>query len=518
MRIVSAAEMRAIDLATTQKYGVPSLTLMENAGSSVAEFILEEFPEAERIAVVCGKGNNGGDGFVVARKLAEAAREVKTFLLTGPSEVSGDAAAMLRKLPSVPQSITSEAELNKLEISEFDLIVDAILGTGFRPPAKGLYAAAIRAINESGRTVVSVDIPSGAEADAERPAANDAQVHVRADAIVTFTALKPAHVFRFPSVQTVVKQIGSPEEAVVSQKNLNLITPEDFQHLLAPRNPDSNKGIFGHVLVIGGAVGKAGAPAMCAMASLRSGTGLVTVAVPKSILPTVASFAPELMTEGLAETDRGCLSNLGLEALRSLSKGKSAIAIGPGASREPEAAQLIRDYVEQSALLPMVIDADGLNAFQDDAEVLKTGKGRRFLILTPHPGEMSRLIGLTVKEIQQDRIGIAKKFALEHGVWLVLKGYMTVVAEPSGKVWINPTGNPGMATGGTGDILTGIIAGMVAQHQSDIAAAVIAAVYMHGMAGDMARDEMGEISMTATDLLLALPAAFQRLASETVIP
>ena len=516
MKIVSAAEMRAIDLATTKQYGIPSLTLMENAGTAVAEYIAKEFPGAERIAVVCGKGNNGGDGFVAARKLAEAGREVTTFLLAGLNEVSGDAAEMLAKLQSAPHVVGSQDDLAKIQLTDFDLVIDAILGTGFRPPATGLYAAAIRAINECGVAVVSVDIPSGAEAGAEKSAEGDAIV--TADAIVTFTALKPAHVFQFPSIRTKVAQIGTPVEAVVSHSNLHVIAPVDFQHLLRPRDPDSNKGSFGHVLVLGGSAGKAGAPAMCAMAALRSGAGLVTVATTKSAQLTVSSFSPELMTEGLPESEHGSFSMLALDLLGSLLKGKTVLAMGPGASRDREAAQLMRTYLDRTGL-PLVLDADGLNAFEGEhVQGLKGKDGpgtTRALVITPHPGEMSRLTGLSVKEIQADRIGIAKKFAHEHMAWVVLKGYRTVVAEPSGKVWINTTGNPGMATGGTGDILTGVIAGLIAQYPKDVACAVIAAVYIHGMAGDIARDEMGEISMTATDLLLTLPVAFQRLAAES---
>ncbi len=516
MKIVTAEEMRAIDRATTEQFGVPSLTLMENAGTGVAEFIAEEFPEAERIAVVCGKGNNGGDGFVAARKLLESGRQVEAFLLAATADVTGDAAEMLAKLPSAPKVIGAEADLEKIQLSEFDLIVDAILGTGFHPPAEGLYAAAISAINRSGTAVVSVDIPSGAQADAEKPAAADTFVH--ADAIVTFAALKPAHVFQFASVNTVVKQIGSPAEAVVSERDLHWITPADFLHLLRPRNPDSNKGMYGHLLVIGGSTGKAGAPAMCAMAALRSGAGLATVAAPKSTMPTVASFSPELMTESLPESEHGCFSILALDHLRPMTRGKNVLAMGPGASRDREAAQLMRAYVDRSSL-PLVLDADGLNAYEG-AENVQWLKGEtrpgetRPLILTPHPGEMARLTGLPVDVIQADRINVARKFAREHMAWVVLKGYRTVVAEPDGKVWLNTTGNPGMATGGTGDVLTGVIAGMIAQHPKDIAEAVIAGVYIHGMAGDIARDEIGEISMTATDLLLSLPQAFQRLAAE----
>ena len=507
MKITTAAEMREIDRVTTEKYGVPSLSLMENAGTGVAQFILERYPDAKRITVVCGKGNNGGDGFVIARKLHDAGRVVEVILLARGDELKGDAAAMFQNLraASVETSQQLTAEFSRA-MARCDLIVDAILGTGFKPPVKGLYAEAIAAINQSGKPVVAVDIPSGAESDSTHPQSGDGIA--RADAIVTFTAPRPAHVFgvltRGP---VVVVSIGSPDEAIVSSLNLEVTTPRDFSRLLAPRPMDSNKGMYGHALIVGGSLGKSGAAAMAGMAALRAGAGLSTVAVPRSVLPSVASFAAELMTEPLPETKGGGIDISALDRVVELASTMDVVALGPGIGRQPETFELVHELVKRLKC-PMVIDADGLNAFQGKTKLLDGSE--RALVLTPHPGEMSRLTGLSIGAIQADRLNVARQFAEEHRLVLVLKGNNTIVALPDGQAWVNPTGNPGMATGGTGDILTGMTAGVIGQMPDDVARAAVAAVYLHGLAGDVAAEYMGEHSLTATDLLTALPEAFRR--------
>jgi NAD(P)H-hydrate epimerase len=510
MKIVSAAEMREIDRVTSEGFGVPSLTLMENAGVAVADFTLQSYPEAERIAVVCGKGNNGGDGFVAARKLREAGREVFVLLLADPGELRGDAAEMFKRMGLAPAVAKSHEEFvaASAQLADADLLIDAILGTGFRPPVSGLYAEGIAAINATGLPVVAVDIPSGADADVM-----GAQVGtvVQADAIVTFTAPRPAHVFGgLTEGPIVVAPIGSPDEAITSALHLNLITAPEIAPLVGPRPLAANKGSFGHVLAIGGSLGKAGAAAMAGMAALRSGAGLSTVATPKSVLATVAGFHPEIMTEPCEETDAGTISLRALEYahIDNLMKGKTVLAIGPGISRHPETAEFVRTVVQKYPM-PMVLDADGLNAFDGMAEKLN-GKGRA-LIITPHPGEMARLTGLSIPEVQRDRIGIARTFAREHEVIVVLKGHRTLVAQADGELWVNTTGNPGMATGGTGDVLTGMIAGMIAQNPQRVMDAVIAAVHLHGLSGDVACETTGEPSLVATDLIQAIPQAFRRL-------
>jgi hydroxyethylthiazole kinase-like uncharacterized protein yjeF len=516
MKIVSAAEMRAIDRATTEKFGVPSLTLMENAGSAVSRFVLSDYPDAERIGVICGKGNNGGDGFVAARKLTEAGRAVRVLLLADPGELRGDAAAMFERLKVAPVIAKSEQALSSSDATEIfasDLIVDAVLGTGFRPPVSELYAATIRKINASSAAVVAVDIPSGADADAMRDEQQSQQGTIaRADAVVTFTAPRPAHVFvQLTSGPTVIAPIGSPPEAIESKIGLHLGTCADFAPLLAPRPRESNKGSYGHVLVFGGSLGKAGAAAMAGFAALRVGAGLSTVATAKSVLGTVAGFHPELMTEPLLETEEGTIALKALEqGFATLVERKTVIALGPGISRNRESSAFVRGILKSDAVkrdVAMVIDADALNAFEGSADELK-GRGRT-LVVTPHPGEMARLIGSRIAEVQAKRLEIARQFAREHELIVVLKGHRTLIASPDGTVWVNPTGNPGMATGGTGDVLTGMVAGLIAQHPKQAPEATALAVFLHGLAGDLASKIMGESSMVATDLLRFLPESFR---------
>jgi ADP-dependent NAD(P)H-hydrate dehydratase / NAD(P)H-hydrate epimerase len=513
MKIVTAAEMRAIDRATTECFGVPSLVLMENAGTAVADFVLSEYAGARTVGVVCGKGNNGGDGFVAARKLLEAGREVRLLLLCEPGDLRGDAEAMFRKLPLKPAAARSSDEFRSpaaQAVFDADVLLDAVLGTGFRPPVTGLYAEVIQHFSQARAPIVAVDIPSGLDADAMDGACR-AGPAAPASATVTFTAPRPAHVFS-PSLKgpVVVAQIGSPEEAIESALNLELITPRDLGEMVAPRPRDSHKGMYGHVLVIGGSLGKAGAAGMAGMAALRAGAGLATVATAQSVLPTVAGFAPELMTQALPETEAGTISLRAREygRLDGIIQGKTVLAIGPGISRQTETAELVRVLVKNSQL-PMVLDADGLNAFEGRAQEL-TG---RPLVITPHPGEMSRLAQLSTRQIQENRLQVARDFASRHGITTVLKGNRTLVAQADGKVWVNPTGNPGMASGGMGDILTGMVAGMLAQTTHSIKA-VLAAVYLHGLAGDVACEKTGEQPLIATDLLGALSEAFRRVREE----
>lgn len=511
MRIVTAAEMREIDRVTSERFGVPSLTLMENAGSAVAEFVLAQYPSARRIGIVCGKGNNGGDGFVAARKLEQAGREVRLLLLAEPSELQGDAAEMFGKLRLAYVVVRSGEELKGEKahaVFQSDVLVDAILGTGFRPPVSGFYGEAIAALDRSEAPVVAVDIPSGADADVM---GEQTGAVARADGVVTFTAPRPAHVFGLLTAgPTVVAPIGSPDHAIVSLLQLHVITAREVAPLIGPRPPAANKGSFGHVLVIGGSVGKAGAAAMAGMSALRAGAGLSTVATPKSVLPTVAGFHPEVMTEPLEETEAGSISLRALEygRLDKLAEGKTVLAIGPGIARLSETAEFVRTIVAKYRTA-MVLDADGLNAFEGRTTELR-GKGRA-LVITPHPGEMARLIGSSAAAVQRDRLNVARTLAREHDVIVVLKGHRTLIAQPDGTVWVNTTGNPGMATGGTGDILTGMVAGFIAQNPARVLEGVIAAVHLHGLAGDVARESMGEQSLVATDLIKALPEAMHRV-------
>jgi hydroxyethylthiazole kinase-like uncharacterized protein yjeF len=510
MKIVTAAEMRQIDRLTTERFGVPSLTLMENAGTAVADFVISHYPAAKRVGVICGKGNNGGDGFVAARKLQRAGKDVRVLLLAEISELRGDAADMFSKLPMAPITV-STGELLKSDsartVFDSDILVDAILGTGFRPPVSGLYAAAIAAMNAASSPIIAVDIPSGADADVM---GGQVGAVARADAIVTFTAPRPAHIFgALTDGPTIVAPIGSPDDAIISSLQINVIAARDIAPLIGPRPRASNKGSFGHVLVLGGSRGKAGAAAMAGMAALRAGAGLSTVATAISVIETVAGFHPELMTDPLEETVAGTISEDPLQRgqLDDLVKGKTVLAVGPGISRHPETSSFVRGVV-QKYKMPIVLDADGLNAFEGCAAEFKERPGT--LVITPHPGEMARLTGLSIAAVQHDRLNVARTFARDHDLIVVLKGHRTLIAQPDGTVWVNMTGNPGMATGGTGDILTGMTAGLIAQNPDRIAEAVIAAVHLHGLAGDVACESMGEQSMVATDLLMALPEAFRR--------
>ncbi len=508
MKIVSAEEMRVIDRATSEQFGVPSHTLMENAGKAVAEHVLTQYAWARKVTVICGKGNNGGDGFVAARHLLHGGMSVQLILLAKREDLHGDAAAMFSQLPLSAVVVNTETELRGDKVRplfDVDLCVDAILGTGFKPPVKGLYAEAIKLMNASQARIVAVDIPSGADADAVEPQQGTI---ARADSIVTFTAPRPAHLFSSLTVgPTCVAGIGSPDESIRSSLQLNVITPEDFRAMVALRQRDSNKGNYGHVLIVGGAVGKAGAAAMAGVSALRAGAGLSTVATARSALSTVAAFHPEIMTEPLAETESGTIANRAMEQIEELLKTRTVLAVGPGISRNEETANLVRTLVSHQQM-PTVVDADGLNAFEGRTKELN-GKGRT-LVITPHPGEMARLAACSTADVQKDRLGVARRFAREHELIVVLKGHRTLVVKPDGDAWVNVTGNPGMSTGGTGDILTGMVAGMIAQHPKDAFMAVYAAVYLHGLAGDVMRDKVGEHSMIATDLLTGLPEAFQR--------
>lgn len=501
--------MGAVDRQTVQDFGVPLGDLMEAAGGAVAAFCLRQYPAPSRVTVLCGKGNNGGDGFVAARVLAAAGKMVRVVLLGRGSELKGEAAAALARLQSEGAEVsilevTDEAMLASA-LGEEDLLVDAVVGTGFTPPLRGLALAAQNLLEGLNVPMVAVDLPSGWDADSMEQTVEGA---FRADAVVTFTAPKLAHVFGHLTAETfgpvAVAAIGSPDAAVRSETGL---TWAGSSKVLAekPRGMNSNKGKFGHVLVVGGAWGKAGAPAMASLAALRAGAGLVTAGVVESIVGIVAAVAPELMIAPLAEA-QGLLRNLEEGRLERLMKGITVLAVGPGLGTDGDASEFARELVAK-AQVPVVIDADGLNAFAGKTELLK-GTGRT-MVLTPHPGEMARLVGMTVKQVEADRVGLARRFAMEHELTLVLKGWRTLVAHPDGSVAVNTTGNPSMAKGGSGDILTGIVAAMLAQFPQDVARAVEAAVYLHGLAGDFAAHAMDEHTVLATDTVRHLSDAFR---------
>ncbi len=508
MKILTAAQMREVDRLTIER-GIPGLILMENAGNRVVDFLRDTFrPLSEqRVLVVCGKGNNAGDGFVVARQLftRQLCRELTVWELFDPEALTGDAQTNRRMLDVCGCPVVRELA-NKANWAT--IVVDAILGTGLTGPAKGPALDGIRALSERFPLAkkVAIDIPSGLPSDGSKPIGD----FVRADFTVTFTAAKQSQCLSpiYENVgQLTVVPIGSPDELVKTNPNhkLNLTTASDIRHLFAKRPRNSNKGMYGHVLVVGGSFGKSGAPAMAGLGSYRSGAGLVTVAVPKSALPMVASYRPEIMTEPLEETESGRLCFADGDSILELLKKMTVLAMGPGLGTEEETVRLVRRLYEQ-AEVPAVVDADALNALA--GALPKVDKPR---ILTPHPGEMARLAQKSTKDVQADRLGTAQQFAAEKNAAVVLKGDRTVIAFPDGEAWVNPTGSPALATGGTGDVLTGMIAGLVAQHPSDWRSAVVAAVYLHGRCGELAARRWGEEAALATDLLEYLPEAMDEV-------
>ena len=524
MHVLSAAEMQACDRLTTERFKVPSLDLMRAASAAVAAFARQQFPHARRVTVICGRGNNGGDGMMAARQLASAGLEVTTLLLGARDGLSGDAAEAWRELTSPAHGMVHVIEAPEdlaqhNDSLQADLILDAVVGTGFKPPLKGLALAALEWLLPTKAPVLAVDLPSGWPAD-ETAATITGKVFP-ADAVITFTAPKPAHVFgaltRRWSQPIVVAPIGSPPEAMVSALQLDW-AGSSMALVQAPRTGAANKGNFGHVLVVGGTMGtaggKSGAPAMASLAALRAGAGLVTAAVPAPALAQVSAIAPELMTWPLAATPAGAIAaeNLAPEFLSALTAGKTVLAIGPGLGQSPETVKFTTGMLSGTKI-PAVIDADALNILAAKPVLLaKLAKGRT-LVLTPHPGEMARLMGITVPEVQANRLEVARGFAQRTGVILVLKGARTLIAHPDGRVAVNTTGNPGMAKGGSGDLLTGLVAGLLAQHPTSAARAVEAAVYLHGLAADLAVRALDEHTLLATDSLPHLSQAFHFRAS-----
>jgi ADP-dependent NAD(P)H-hydrate dehydratase / NAD(P)H-hydrate epimerase len=520
MRILTCDEVRAVEREAINRPNMSTLVLMQRAGHAVFQFCLAHFKFGS-VCAVCGKGNNGGDGMVAAELLRQVANKVSVIILArDASELSADAATMCSRLKAEPIWITSEADLDGDVVREAlgaDLVLDAIVGTGFKPPLRGLAGKAVDLINDAFGTVVAVDLPSGVDADSRTPFQELGQTAVFSHGIVTFIAPKPAHVFGYlTSGAIAVSQLGVQPALVCNSTGLEVITGQEVGITFPPRLSDANKGQFGHILVIAGSRGKAGAAALAGLAALRTGAGLVTVACAQSIQPTVAGFAPELMTEALPEAGEGAISDGAAEQVEALLAGKDAVVLGPGLSRNHETAIFIRKLVARCRL-PLVLDADGLNAFEGLSNELKAGGN--FRVLTPHPGEAARLMGISIAQIQEARVETARRLADDTGSCVVLKGSRTVIAGLSGETWINMTGNPAMAKGGSGDVLSGIIAAALARRTTDSdegkAAAflndlrVAAAVHLHGLAGDFARDMLHENTVLARDLLDQLSEAFR---------
>ncbi len=525
MKILTAIEMKEVDRLTTARYRVPSTTLMENAGRSVAEFIQSRFPNLERrrMVVLCGKGNNGGDGFVVARHLKKMGANPHVYLIGDPRQVKGDAATNLTRWKKVGK-LNPEATLSRrffAKLPSGSIIVDALLGTGLRGAVEGRLREVIDEVNEREpwTHLIAVDIPSGVQADT-----GDVKgAAIVADHTISFTAPKPGQVLgegshRVGSLR--VRQIGSPPELIVEigKGNLRWSDADESAFYARPRHIEWNKGDFGHALIVAGSVGKSGAAVLSSWAALRAGAGLVTVATPEPVLAIIAAHTPEIMTQPLAATKAGTISERCLEGslFAGLLTGKRALAIGPGLSTQEETQKFVRVIVGQRTV-PIILDADGLNAFAGRAAALKHADG--MLCVTPHPGEMARLLGCTVKEVQARRVEIALQAAADWNAVVILKGAATVIASPDGQAFINSTGNPGMATGGTGDVLTGILAGLVAQYgrglyYSGYAQLLAFGVYLHGLAGDIAYADSGEAPLMASDLIRAIPRAYKQFYTE----
>ncbi len=501
MKVLTVAEMRQVDRRAMEA-GIPGIVLMENAGHRVVELLEHEFGPLgqQRIVVFCGKGNNGGDGLVVARQLLTRLRPARldVVLAAGAEEFSGDAAANWSMFEAVGGKASHDIPV---EARAATVIVDALLGTGIKGSASGRYAELIGEINSGFpmAKVVAVDIPSGLPSEPS----------VRADYTVTFVAPKADQVM-WPQYERCgelsVGVIGTPPELLEGAK-LHLSGPEEFAELFARRTPNSSKGLYGHVLAIAGGRGKTGAAAMTGMAALRAGAGLVTVASAESAIPQIAAYAPELMTLPLVETEEGAITSMAFSALRDELAKKTVAVIGPGLGTYRLTVELVRRVFDEVEI-PLIVDADGLNALAG-SEFRARGALR---VLTPHPGEMGRLAGISTGEVQRDRLAVAQRFAADRNVVLVLKGDRSIIAVPDGRAWINPTGSAALATGGTGDILTGMIAGMMAQFPDRAVEAIVAAVWLHGRAGRLGAMQMGEKPFIATDILKYLPEAMRECA------
>jgi hydroxyethylthiazole kinase-like uncharacterized protein yjeF len=506
-KVLTPLQMGEVDRATIAA-GIPGLILMENAAQRVVEYIAGHFPPVseQRIVVVCGKGNNGGDGLAIARQLHIRfnPRRLWVVLIAAPEDLGGDAAANLAMLRACG---VQEYKDFGPEMRSATLIVDAILGTGLSAAAKGLPLDAILEINTSFpfAKVIAVDIPSGLSGESGTPPGE----YVRADATVTFTAPKICHAMP-PACDLMgnleIAPIGSSPSMYENDERIQLalVTPETIAPCFAPRPRDSNKGKFGHVLVVAGSRAKPGAAAMAGLAALRAGAGLVTVACPESALASIASHSAELMTEPLPETASGEIARAAFDRISELAAKRTLIAVGPGIGTNDETREVVIRLFG-NAPEPMVVDADALNCLAGTVWRRKGDATRALRVLTPHPGEMSRLMDRTILEIQADRISSARSFATSREVIVVLKGERSLIGFPDGRVWINPTGSPSMAKGGTGDILTGMVSGLIGQFPEDPDRAIAAAVYLHSLAGEIAARHQTEQTVIATDLLRYLP-------------
>jgi hydroxyethylthiazole kinase-like uncharacterized protein yjeF len=509
-KLATAQEIREMDRRTIIEIGIPGLLLMEAASKAVADNVCDmlERPEGKEVTLLCGRGNNGGDGLAAARHLFLRGMRVSVYLAGDIKTLQGDALANCRMLGGLNIPVHELRIRNDLrKIRPGDLIVDALLGTGMSGPVEGFYAEVIKWINGSERPVLSVDIPSGLSADSGQITS----VCVSADRTVTFGELKRGlvlHPGREQAGRVVVADIGIPE-SVASSVGVSTFWLEQRDVVLRlPKRPEwAHKGVFGKVAVIAGSRGMTGAAVLCSSAVMRAGAGLAVLAIPASLYPLLVGKPPEIMTKPLAETPAGSLSSDAEHDIQGLIDWADVLAIGPGISRHPETSDVARKIVLKNRK-PVVLDADGINAFEGHTVMFEKIKGNK--VLTPHSGELSRIIGIPIEQIEKDRIETARNAAQRFRCVLVLKGSPTVIAEPDGRVWVNSSGNSGMATAGAGDVLTGVIAGLLAQGIS-IQDAAVCGVYLHGLAGDIAATEKSGRAMMAGDITDALGKAFQHV-------
>jgi hydroxyethylthiazole kinase-like uncharacterized protein yjeF len=514
MRVLNTQQMREADRRTIDEIGIPSIVLMENAGRQAVAAMEAAFEDlgTSRVGVLCGRGNNGGDGFVVARTLLQRGIDAAVFLLGSVAEVRGDARTNLEVLGRIGLTVVEitnaqDWELHFSEVSECDVIVDAILGTGFHGRLSGLLETVVADVNGLGVPVIAIDLPTGVSADS--PEIEGEAI----EASMTVTLAAPKVPLVFPPADShagdlVIADIGIPLPVLdeVEGPYLEILTRERMRELVPARPADSHKGDFGRVLVVAGSVGRTGAAHLTAIGALRSGAGLVTIATPRSCVPVLAAMAPEYMTEPLDETAAGTVDFAALD--RVLEIKADVIALGPGLGQDPATAAFVHGLVERAGV-PLVLDADALNAFADDPSHLM-GRDGVDVIVTPHPGEMARLLNTSIEAVQHDRLNLAREFAAAHRVHVVLKGHRTVIVGPDNRAFVNLTGNAGMATGGTGDLLTGMLAAWFAQ-LLDAEAACKLAVYLHGTAGDLAEADEGEVALVAGDVATRLGDAVLEL-------
>ncbi|MFN8625337.1 MAG: NAD(P)H-hydrate dehydratase [Candidatus Binatia bacterium] len=512
MIVVTAAESRRLDELTIRRYGTPGHVLMERAGAGATTALLEQFPHVrrKRVLVCAGKGNNGGDGFVIARLLRRTGVRVEVALLGNPEDVKGDAARALaawRRARGAITTVTSAADMAALpaKMANAAVLVDAVFGTGLNAPVEGRYADLLHMINASGVPVFAVDIPSGLNADSGAPLG----VAVQAEATATFAFAKVGQLV-YPGIDYVgalaIVDIGIAPEAVAEVRpRRRLLEPRDVAALVPVRASEAHKGSCGHALVLAGSRGHSGAALMTAHAVARAGAGLTTLAGPASLNTVFSLGRPEVMTAPLPDVDG--FVQFDEAGIRALLDGKDAVVVGPGIGTHEDAQKLVRFLLREIAL-PVVVDADALTCLARDLGALS--RARAGALLTPHPGEMARLTASETAAVQRDRIGVAEAFARTHGCTLVLKGARSVIAAADGRLWINPTGNPGMASGGMGDALSGILGGLLAQGLPPPEAACLG-VYLHGEVADHVAARHGQIGLLASDVIDGVPAGMLRL-------